>query len=361
MENKKPISEFLSKKIAFASFFYAVLVVILHSHCAGVFHLDSSTNTMDRAAYIFQQILSQDLVRCAIPTFFAISGYLFFVKANSMQVVWKNIKKRIKTLFVPFVIWNILYVGFTYLTDALPAGISFADHLALGSGLMAVMKKVFGIVFLFKYNVVAWYLFVLIGFVCLTPVLHFALKNKYVSLGVLAVALVVGFFEPIPLMQGKNYTFFFFFLGAFVSKHANEFINRRRTPKQLLPAVILFAASQVMVGVFGFYNSVSDNYPIRFIFEICISISVWFLLDFITLSDAKGYYKYSFALYIVHPIVISACKSLIKATLLPQMGGAVATVAFLVIAVLATVVPIFMFRLLEKVSSKTYSLLTGGR
>ena len=266
-------------------------------------------------------------------------------------------------MFVPFVIWNILYVGFTYLTDALPAGISFADHLALGSGLMAVMKKVFGIVFLFKYNAVAWYLFVLIGFVCLTPILHFVLKNRYVSLGVLVVALVVGFFEPIPLMQGKNYTFFFFFLGAFVSKHANEFINRRRTPKQLLPAVILFAASQVMVGLFGFYNSVSDNYPIRFIFEICISISVWFLLDLshFPMQKKGGYYKYSFALYIVHPIVISVSKALIRATPLPEMGGAVATVTFFVIVVLATVVPIFMFRLLEKVSPKAYSFLTGGR
>ena len=95
MENKKPISEFLSKKIAFASFFYAVLVVILHSYCAGVFRLEGSPHTIDRAAYIFQEILSQDLVRCAIPTFFAISGYLFFVKADSMQVIWKNIKKRI--------------------------------------------------------------------------------------------------------------------------------------------------------------------------------------------------------------------------------------------------------------------------
>ncbi len=361
MEKKERITTFLSRKIAFANFAFSVLVVILHAYCISRFSFsEGSANPVDKLAIGFQDIWSQDLTRCAIPTFFAISGYLFFIKADTVQDIWKNMKKRVLTLFVPFILWNIIYFALGYFIDFYPEGVSFFEYLNVQPGIIGWLDKILHIVFLFQYNAVGWYLFVLMGFVCLTPILHYTLKNKYVALLCLLAFLVIGFFEPIPLMRGKNYTMFFFYLGAFVSKHLNNFINRRRTYKELIPFMLLFVASQVIVVIFGFYTDMEGNIP-RFLFEIMICVSIWFLLDIIPVGNPKSYFKFSFAIYLTHPLILSAFKLLITYTPLGQMGGAVATLYYIVLWALGTVIPIWLFMLIKKLSPKACTCLTGGR
>lgn len=51
------------------------------------------------------------LAHLAVPTFFFISGYLFFMKGDFSISTYRNkLHKRIKTLFVPYVAWIALYV-----------------------------------------------------------------------------------------------------------------------------------------------------------------------------------------------------------------------------------------------------------
>ena len=277
--------------------------------------------------------------------FFAISGYLFFVKADTLQDIWKNMKKRIITLFIPFIIWNVIYFVLFYFIDFYPDGIGFYEYLDVTPGLFGWINKIIHILLLFEYNAVGWYMFVLLGFVCISPVLHYTLKNKYLSVLCLVVFLIIGFFEPIPLMKGKNYTLFFFYLGAFVSKYANVYINKRRSYKELIFAFMVFVVSQIMVGIYGFYTEIQTYIP-RFVFEILIAISVWFLLDFVPQMESKGYYKYSFAIYLTHPIILSVLKLAVSYTPLINMG---------------TIIPIYLFEYIKKKTPKGCIYLTGGR
>ena len=48
------------------------------------------------------------LLNTCVPSFFMLSGYLFFRKYQSGM--WQSkLTSRIKTLLVPYVIWNVLY------------------------------------------------------------------------------------------------------------------------------------------------------------------------------------------------------------------------------------------------------------
>lgn len=64
---------------------------------------------------IFRVSISQVLTHVCVPTFYLISGYLFFIGLEKWN--WKTylnkIKKRSKTLLVPFLIWNTICILLT--------------------------------------------------------------------------------------------------------------------------------------------------------------------------------------------------------------------------------------------------------
>ena len=86
-----------------------VLVTFAHSygHVADDFYLLSS----EWNSYEFLKLLiSQTLVKVAVPVFFIISGYLFFanVKEWNFSVYKEKMFRRVKKLLIPYLIWNLL-------------------------------------------------------------------------------------------------------------------------------------------------------------------------------------------------------------------------------------------------------------
>jgi fucose 4-O-acetylase-like acetyltransferase len=64
----------------------------------------------DRIADTVMYLISQILARISVPIFFYFSGFFFFRQLGSAGVsAWTNlIRKRIRTLLVPFLLWNLL-------------------------------------------------------------------------------------------------------------------------------------------------------------------------------------------------------------------------------------------------------------
>ena len=86
-----------------------ILVTYAHSYGAiqeGYGLLESGWDTYE----ILKILVSQTLVKVVVPAFFVMSGYLFFanVEKFTKEVYWQKIKRRIKTLLIPYVIWNLL-------------------------------------------------------------------------------------------------------------------------------------------------------------------------------------------------------------------------------------------------------------
>ena len=58
-------------------------------------------------------LFSLVLFGSAVPLFFGISGYLFFYKPDFNVSIYRDkLMKRVKTLLIPYVLWNIIYVLF---------------------------------------------------------------------------------------------------------------------------------------------------------------------------------------------------------------------------------------------------------
>lgn len=90
----------------------AALVVLLHTSALSAPEI-----------YIFlANNINAPIVQIAVPTFFFMSGYLFFVGKEDFcfSVYKKKITKKVRTLLVPYIIWNFvalfLNYGYSYLT-----------------------------------------------------------------------------------------------------------------------------------------------------------------------------------------------------------------------------------------------------
>ncbi len=97
----------------------AVLVVILHGHI--------TETTVGETLYVYDNItvplysnisylISEIIGFLALPTFFVISGYLFFkgLRNNegcyNAELFVQKLKRRSKTLLVPYFLWNTIYL-----------------------------------------------------------------------------------------------------------------------------------------------------------------------------------------------------------------------------------------------------------
>lgn len=109
------MTEYLSKKISFFSFWLMLLVVLLHS-------LSVQFQDCNDFLCLIQYFLSHKLSSVAVPLFFLISGYLYFLRIDiktkiDLSFFIINNKKRMKTILLPYILWcsNLLFTNKYYI------------------------------------------------------------------------------------------------------------------------------------------------------------------------------------------------------------------------------------------------------
>ena len=87
----------------------ALAVVFIHAMGAAPrWQHASELSLLDACKWLF----SQTLAGVAVPTFFFLSGYLFFLGMSEARVTWAFFlakwKRRLPTLLLPYLTWNVL-------------------------------------------------------------------------------------------------------------------------------------------------------------------------------------------------------------------------------------------------------------
>ena len=127
MESNKVYQQRLSETITWLRFPLIFFIIMLH--CYSVVRLNGEHEVYFKAVYPFALWLGET----GVPSFFFISGYLFFL---SKKKYTEKIKTRIHTLLIPYVIWNsiilLLYI-LAYHVDFPQEinGRSLADYTAI--------------------------------------------------------------------------------------------------------------------------------------------------------------------------------------------------------------------------------------
>ena len=192
-----------------------VLITFAHSYSgvrAGWSLWDGGWDTYE----VLKLVVSETMVKVAMPTFFVMSGYLFFdnITEWNAKTYWNKLRRRVKTLLIPYIIWNIA---------------------------MAVKLQTFSLsIFLEPANMPLWFLRDLIIVSLLTPIIYIGVwKLDYWLFAILLPIYLTGLYAVQPGLT--PYAVCFFTLGAFLSIRKIDLIEtcmKYETPSYILTVLL---------------------------------------------------------------------------------------------------------------------------
>lgn len=218
----------LSKTIMFLRFPLIVAVVFIHTGLEGI--MINGTLLVNEGQFpiygLLHHILTNELARIAIPLFFFISGFLFFYHSDfSLETYGQKLKKRARTLLIPYIFWNVVVFLLTLCSQLFLSSMLSGRYKLIANYDWQDWINLFwahgdsGMPICYQF----WFIRDLIIVIIFTPILHYIIKYcKVFSIFVLGTLWLFNLWFAIP---GFNITAFFFFsFGAWFSINKHNFI-----------------------------------------------------------------------------------------------------------------------------------------
>lgn len=343
------ISSYNSRKIRTIGFLMTFLILVIHGR-----YLEAETMTVP---YWIQTCLGDGICRIAVPTFFFISGLLLFKSVDDFKLdIFVNIiKKRIRTLFVPYVLWCLIFVAYFIALDILSLD-EFVNSKEVCGNLSSYshVGDFWGIIlYLFwdPVNSALWYVRDLLLFAVASPIVYLIIKNNWtlvLTLSGLIVWIVIDFSTDVNGLL-------FFILGGYMS-------IRRSLEKLDLLCNELFMPLGVLYLLFCLFAPINPyHYNCLLILEICGMISFWRLYDLIgdRIKIPKSWLSYSFFIYCFHMPFYTIIKK--GDVLLLGASWWQYSIYYLINPIIAIVIIVYIGKILHNFTPYLYNILTGGR
>lgn len=223
-----------------------VLVVFIHS-IPEPFTPVSLSLEGNNLYHLITELISHNIGRIAVPTFFFISGYFFFFKQPErydMQTYTSNLKKKARTLILPYLVWNFFYLALIWAKVTLGGriGITAYDYEVEALG------RPLGYHLIHSLNYPLWYLRDLICMNLIAPLIYLVVRYlRYWGILLLWLGYTLCL---IPETEGFSATAIFYVsLGAYCGMYRLDALALTHRWR-LLSALLL----GVLLGVTLLYN-----------------------------------------------------------------------------------------------------------
>ena len=312
----------------------------------------------DLLFYLFNYVIIT-----AVPLFFLISGFLFFlnVEKYSFSIYKKKMKSRVHSLVIPYICWNLLIIVL-FLAQQL-----FLPSLSSG-GIKPVMEWGFtdwissvycvnGLPICYQF----WFIRDLIVAMIVIPVLYPVLVKSKGSL--LILLGVLWFFGVDTHVIGLNFvSLFFFYLGAFIGIKKIDITRIYHLGKNnmiYLTYLLIF-----IIYIIAQYNG-KDIVP--FISKVailcgCIVFSI-IVSEFTQngrLTIAKSLLASTFFLYGYHGMAMNLYVK-VAGVLLKPLTDMKLCIIYISSFFVVTIVGYILFLLMRKIMPRVTNIITGGR
>lgn len=173
----------------------------------------------------FFHILSDEISSIAVPLFFFISGFLFFYKTSSftLEDYFRKLKKRIKSLFIPYIFWNLVGLFLVFLAQIFLSSFLSGRNKPLVDYSIIDWLNVFwdygnGVPICSQF----WFVRDLIIVVILSPIIYNFIKYTKIY-GIVILGILWTFRLWFDIVSFSIVSFFFFSLGAWFSINRKDF------------------------------------------------------------------------------------------------------------------------------------------
>ncbi len=365
-----------SKVIAWLRFPLACLIVLLHSQVLEPTYRPVVASS--GFAYALKILLSEGICRIAVPAFFLISGYLFFINLERWdKVVWMGkMKRRIYTLLIPYILWNLVGIAYTCITPYVGAVTEGADSLLsvfqergwirLFWDSNRIMEQwnpptvnLLGITMHngMPANTPLWFIRDLIVLTLFSPIIYvFVKKAKFYGLAVLGVLFILNIWLPI---EGFSIIgLLFYSVGAYFAIFSNRLIEPFKKVRVLsyIGSIILLA---FLVVTFG--RHWSAQYLLRG-FQLFGVVAAFNLANYLMKEECSICAKLadsSFFIYASHIFIISAISFLLS-KLLPSTNQVMLALKYLLSAAITVALCEGVFQIMKRVCSNFLSFICGN-
>ena len=365
------MNKFLSQKFKFFLFVSILLVVAIHGYNLNETYLQPFSVVNERISLttFLEYWLANGIFRFVVPLLFLISGYLFSYGDSVSYGI--RIKKKFKSLFLPYLIWSAIALLLTYCLqgNSLTKQSVIDAHLdqlgdnrsydLLGWSNLLLRWTLFPIAFQL------WFVRCLFVYNLASPLIMNALNNApKIWFGVCAFLWIVTFGTPLFEAEGL----LFFSLGIQIQKTGFniESPDKYLKPKIWLVILLLSTFSKTMLAFYlnGGFESFVILSLLHKISVIAALIVVWFggnnIVTFF--MNKQWFYRissYSFIIYVIHVPLINYFTRFIFIHL--YHFSLFRLTAFVCIPIIMILFSLIFGIIFKKVTPKLYGIFTGGR
>ena len=215
---------------------FPLIVLVTYAHSYGAVADNYSLLFSDWNTYEFLKLLiSQTLSKIAVPSFFLMSGYLFFANVENWtwQAYRKKIVRRLQTLLLPYVLWNLL-MAYKLRVWGWKVFWVFWSHVGVQNDIFGSEQWMTA-----PANMPLWFLRDLMVVSLASPIIYWGVrKMKIWLILLLSVCYFIGSYAFIPGLS--MYSLYFFTIGTFLcvwKKDIIWYVRSREVPLYVFAAL----------------------------------------------------------------------------------------------------------------------------
>ena len=339
----KESSNYFHNKVLILNIALTFVIIMLHSKPLNRIGINNEGDyALIHAVVVFAQI--------GVPMFFFISAMLFYKSLSLMSKIKDKLKTRIRSLVIPYILWNIIFVGIYWTMTHISFIASMMNMPPVSSDVAGIMLSIINS----KYTVL-WFVKDLIVFSLMSPVFYVMLKSKIIM--VVSICGLV-FLNMSYSMEYESIWHWLpvYLLGAYVGYNKLYKI----TPSEKYQRKIAVGCIMILVGL---YAIVYLDDRRMFLFRFLSPILIWVLYDCfpakwtLTKFQEKKWMRGLFFIYCTHFFIINIFQKIIF-KMLPHNH--------LCINLIQLITPVLVFLFLVACiniisENKIYRVLIGGR
>ena len=337
------MTNYLSSKLTILYTLLIVMVVYIHSY-----YVEAEQYPV---ALFFQKLIGSGICCVANCLFFCISGYLFVRNIHSLMEVFIKQRKRIRTLLIPYILWNVIFVLWYVVLEYVPGINRFNNSKGLLDGYWNIpIWESFYDLWVKPAAFQLWFLRDLFVLLILTPLLWWITKKQWVVAWVLALCstFVYGWL-------------LYYWIGIIIGVTKCDIENYFRSKWCIIIGCLVFLGHAVYCA-FG-------HESMRFM-EIIVNLLglylTWSLYDIVAkcrcLAD-RGIWKYicgySFFIYCFHEPTFNIIKKLALA--ICGTSEFVLIFFYFFNPWIMVIFAIIIAKIMQRFVPNIYNILTGGR
>ena len=345
-------------KITYLHFIMSVLVILIHS-------INNETK--------FERFFSIEngIGQFAVPLFFIISGFLFFRNIKSTNDAVAKLKRRVYTLLIPYLLWNLIY---------------YAIHLFLKPGSGISINELLDAAFTYKYNPSFWFMYQLILLSIISPILYYIFNMSWkiqqnmkwiiAILIVVVVELIVASGIDMPYLNED--AFVYYICGYLLSVLYNSGKLNLISKKNILICLFIFVLTFVFNRYIYHLLTLNPKYFNPFISTIVIvrvfgAMFLFYFFDLLFSYDSvPKFMAQTFFLYAIHYMIVKAMIIMMKFIMYKFVpvgivinGVDLYTIiecsVFVLSPIVCVIINYYLSRFMMKRFSNQYNILVGNR